>query len=659
VTRSVQLFSLLDILVYAHEVPSLPGVNWALISDMTFKDLVCTTEASRAIKEILRAVTSSNKDSVNDVSADRLSLTLHEQCFGFYSLGDKLTQEGEHLVGTDIGRACVLLRKAAGWWNHSNDVNDDSAFMRVVDLLFEYRNDGGIGGIVDVCIKVASNFGGTVKGTEGEDDDGADSGQLAQFGGRSSDVLEWEHGLYHEQDGGGGGGGGVVGGGVGVGGGFGFSTAIVAVTDARSPLDARIICYETMLKCIEKLTEYGEFQLVNRMISLMVASEDDMLHDKLYGWLLQNDQTERLIWIAGSKRLEKYLREVDINLLWRHFVVHDRHDEASQLMSSRACSGERISLDERLACFSRVSSDDLENKARREEAGLQKMILDQIKIKARDGQIDPDVVDRIEYQLLGPSEMFNDIAGPNFLWEICLSIMQCCDSRDTETIEKLWMFLVCECVPVDSDYNEVQGHLRATQQKYEVEDRGRTQPGKFDDGSWQAVLKSKLIEVGRNHYGRGSDYIVPIGLLVYELEGLRRRWKMIRGEGGGGGGGGGGQGGGAPREEPNWIIFAFLEIGVEYGTLLQEYRAVLQDRESQCAADGGERLNYLCSIVEIISRWIKSGDKESLQRAMQQGLRSQVDDFKAELEGLSGTPGCADEARELVIRLRESEKYLR
>jgi hypothetical protein len=111
-----------------------------------------------------------------------------------------------------------------------------------VDLLFKHRN---IGGIVDVCVVVASNFGGTVKGTQGEDDAGVDTAkELATFGGLASDVLEWERGLYHEDraappPAGG-------------------SDAVVVAADTMSPRDARRVCYETMFKFIAQLTSLGE-----------------------------------------------------------------------------------------------------------------------------------------------------------------------------------------------------------------------------------------------------------------------------------------------------------------------------------------------------------------------------------------------------------------
>jgi hypothetical protein len=116
VSRSVQLLSLLDLLAYAHEVPSLSPVNWSLIDKLTFKDLATTEAAARSIKEILRDLTSS-QNAVNDAHAEKLSQALHEQCYGFYSLGDKLTQEGVNLSSKDIVASGVVLRKAAKWWN--------------------------------------------------------------------------------------------------------------------------------------------------------------------------------------------------------------------------------------------------------------------------------------------------------------------------------------------------------------------------------------------------------------------------------------------------------------------------------------------------------------------------------------------------------------
>ena len=624
VTRAVHLLSLLDLLAYAHEVKSLPPVNWALISGDTFKDLCCSKTASDNVKELLRALT-----SAQDSDADKFSTALHEQCFTYYSLGDKLSQEGVNLLSKDVVQSGVVLRKAAAWWNQPQDTKEDSVFLRCVDLLFEYRRAGGIGGIVDVCVKVAANFGGSVKGTRGEEDEGGGEGVgvLSNFGGNNMDVLEWERGLYHEDGGVGGEGGGAGGG------------SMITVQQARHN------AYGKMLECVEKLVGASEHDLADLMISHMVSSEDDLLHAELYAWLLKNNQTERLIRISGSKRLEKYLLEVDVGLLWRHYVVHERKEEASQLMSGRGCSGEKVRLDERMACFSRVGGDDLENKERLEVAGLQKMILEQLKVEAKVGDVERDIVEDVEYRLLGVNEMYNDLAGPMGMWEICLSILQCCEMRDGEGIALLWKALICECLPQVSGNDLVQAHLVNLAEG--VPERGRGVEGGFDDGSWIPILKNRVVEVGRNHFGKGStDYIVPLDMLVFELEGLRRCWDEVKGEGGAGGG------------EANWVIQALLEVGVEYGRLLQVYMGVLQNRESQ-AADGAERLHYLGGIVEVVVRWVKFGDKDSLKRAMAQGLRSVVDEVKGGLEALSGVEGGEGVVEHLIFQMRSVEAILR
>ena len=121
----------------------------------------------------MRRCAATRLTSAQDSDADKFSTALHEQCFTYYSLGDKLSQEGVNLLSKDVVQSGVVLRKAAAWWNQPQDTKEDSVFLRCVDLLFEYRRAGGIGGIVDVCVKVAANFGGSVKGTRGEEDEGA------------------------------------------------------------------------------------------------------------------------------------------------------------------------------------------------------------------------------------------------------------------------------------------------------------------------------------------------------------------------------------------------------------------------------------------------------------------------------------------------------
>jgi hypothetical protein len=212
-------------------------------------------------------------------------------------------------------------------------------------------------------------------------------------------------------------------------------------------------------------------------------------------------------------------------------------------------------------------------------------------------------------------------------------------------IELLWKAIVCECLPNDASNDKVAAHL--VELKQGVPERGNGVPGLFEDGTWQAILKSKLTEVGRAYYGRGSDYIVPMPMLVFELEGLRRCWNIDREDAGH-----------APDSgQANWVIQAFLDIGVDEGTLLNVYYGVLTDRESR-AADAAERLHYLSGIVEIVVRWIRYGDKASLKVAMQQGLRSLVDSVKANCEGLGGGAN-AQTVEHLTFQIRQVEAILR
>ena len=97
----------------------------------------------------------------------------------------------------------------------------------------------------------------------------------------------------------------------------------------------------------------SQFDAADEMMSNAICSEDNLLHSVLYDNLLKTKQIERLIRIQ-SPRLEKFLNDVDKSLLWRFYVFHGRHSDACVLMSTTGLSKDRITLDERIACFTRA-----------------------------------------------------------------------------------------------------------------------------------------------------------------------------------------------------------------------------------------------------------------------------------------------------------------
>ena len=477
-----------------------------------------------------------------------------------------------------------------------------------------------IPGVVDVVIAAASNFGGTVKGSSCEEDE-------TQGAPGNGSMLEWEHGLYS--------------------GGGGEGTAE----------EARKKCYSVLLSKLHKLIDSMEFDSADELIANAINSEDDTLHEVLYSDLLKTDQVERLIRIQ-SPRLEKFLNATDKGLLWRHHIVHGRHSEACSLMSARGLSKEKISLDERIACFTRAvnsavavegaGEDHLfqlsQLKEYLEVAGVQRQVLSAISTQVREGTCEAEVEDDLNFRLLDVSEMYNDICGPYCLWELCLVILLICNMSDQDNIRLLWRAIICDELPADSENEDVLAHLLDMRTGVPV--RAGVVQGLFEDGDWIMRVKNKLISVARGLWGRGSDYTVPLDMLAFELEGLRRCWGECSEPGAGRGEGG---------DKGNWVIAAFIEIGIEWSTLVDCYCNVLSDRERK-GADRSERLHYLRAIVEILSKWCREGAAASGGGLRRGGGTLTLDNVKSQLQTLVGG---GDAVEEVFTQVREIESMLR
>ncbi|GMI13926.1 hypothetical protein TrVE_jg903 [Triparma verrucosa] len=563
VSRAVQALSLIDLLTYAHELEGVPNVDWGALSGATFKGWCVDREVHEVIKAVLTGITSYTRDvnSNSNFESDKLANALSHQCYLYFSSGDRLSYEGFKLCSSsgDAGRAGVLLRKAARFWKSPNVVcAPNSSFDRACDALFNIR---AIEGIVDVVIATAANFGGTIKGSGAEDDEGdASIDAPGQF--------DWEQGIYSNSTSGGG----------------------------SSSEEARRKCYAVMIGKLHSLMNLREDERADQLISFATYSQDEMLHEALYSDLLATGEAERLIRI-NSKRLENYLGRTDLSLLWRFYVVHNRANDACVLMTSRGLSKERIAIDERVACFSRALQFDDGNSELRERlevAGLQRQVLSSISKLVKEGTVESSVEDEIRYRLLDLSELYNDVCGPFTLWEECLSILLVANMQNAENIELLWKAIICDSLADDCENEAVLAHLLNMREG--VPSRPSSSRGTmFETGEWISTLKSKVVSVARGLYGRGGDYTVPLKLLIFELESLRRCWNAL-----------------GNTDHENWVVQVFLDIAVPAVEILDGYLATLTDRESK-GADKLEKLHYIRSICEVLPVVIRENSSPNLR----------------------------------------------
>jgi nuclear pore complex protein Nup155 len=160
-----------------------------------------------------------------------------------------------------------------------------------------------------------------------------------------------------------------------------------------------------------------------------------------------------------------------------------------------------------------------ELKDKLEVALLQKKIL--LKIGGLDETgLDSEKKQALQYKLLTVSDLFNDFAAPLGLYEICLLIMSVCKTNDSSTIQDIWKRILSSVLQkVWSTKEEVQSVLRAIHDDTLEEGSVEAIEVEFDSGEWIRPLKEKIIYLGKQLWGKGSDYTFPLLHIIPVLEG--------------------------------------------------------------------------------------------------------------------------------------------
>lgn len=715
VSRTVQSLSLLNLLSRAHRSPSLPEVEWGLLHGLTFERLVTSPAAQERVRSLLSSLVSSapNDDtsfnsSGHDAEADRTASALESQAYLYFSAGDRLTFQGFRAVRSahaspegsarriEFGnRAALLLRKAARHWKSPNLVcgrtgfqNDDdgslpaSSSSPVLKASNALMSIDHVGGVVDVCLVCASNFGGSVKGTSAENDPAESPLRMDT----TSGALPWETGLYHDGSSG--------------------SKAVSAPPSSsrtvspnvatptrqsqQSPqsivlsgvdvtaADARVSCYAILTHHLGQLHRSESEQrrgLVDVMMSVSTNSEDELFHNALYSYLLKENHVETLLRVQ-SRRLEKWLKEErkDLHLLWRYYVIHARHRTAAEVMYQRATTTAAVSIDERVECLARAVNslkaaandesrsdrqvtDDSTTEALRtaeellEVASLQKRVLSAVSDRRADVNVD-DLTNR----LLTVSDLYNDYTAPLSLYELCLSIIKSCNSNEPTAIQTLWRSVLSRDVcsrTNDARTQTVLRRLRAGTPLADAEDGD--EGGTFESGEWIPKVKGAVVIIGKDLYDGegGNNCAFPLNFIVYELEELYEAYELVSGSAKG-------QEAAHNSNPDPWPIRCFEEIGVPYSSILEAYTERLSTA-MQYGCDPSKRIRCLSSISDVLVRWVATATNRGVGRtgssldlpspfvgndgndsanqlasALSSGLSSQIDMWKGSLESLVG-----------------------
>jgi len=499
------------------------------------------------------------------------------------------------------------------------------------------------------------------------------------------------------------------------------SSALVysEVEEVASPLFARQFCCSLILHFLHLLLlgkkqqdtggtslngiahEQQTPKIAESMLSVCVASNDEYFHNMLYEFLLISDNVSTLLrlqtpflekWLAKVKRTAAV--EDGTQLLYRYYVVHHRHDLASMVMERKSSvETEHIPLENRIEFLTRAISStsaavhDInggdrslevmklsELKDKLEVALLQKKILLELGGLDETG-LDSEKKQALQYKLLTVSDLFNDFAAPLGLYEICLLIMSVCKTNDSSTIQDIWRRILSSVLhKVWSTREEVQRVLRAIHEDIVEEGSVEAIEFEFESGEWIRPLKEKVIYLGKQLWGKGSDYTFPLLHIIPVLEGLRQTFLDV-------------SDGGRTQsiislESLHWPVLSLAQAGVSYPIILDYYRMILSDKEKEGDLDGS--FHYLKCISEILTQWIKAsysarakavdvyyGDDgkiaempsitsnyaAQLAQARSTGLLNLIDNYKSSLEAVVGKR--SREATQLLKVFMDIEENLK
>ncbi|XP_076062596.1 nuclear pore complex protein Nup154 [Oratosquilla oratoria] len=202
--------------------------------------------------------------------------------------------------------------------------------------------------------------------------------------------------------------------------------------------------------------EYAE-----KIISLVVGSQDELAHTMVYQWLVDTGRTERLLAIT-SPFIEPFLSRSNgqpplHHLLWRFYERNKDYYRAAKILVHLADQiGGDITLDVRVEYLSRAlmclsaremttlssySDFMLHLEEKKDVARVQLMVLDAIQGKSNEPGA-ADAIKQLNAGLLDITTLYEKFAEPWALWECKLAIVHCASHSETHLIQSLWTNIV-------------------------------------------------------------------------------------------------------------------------------------------------------------------------------------------------------------------------
>ena len=576
-------------------------------------------------------------------------------------------------------------------------IENGSPLARAISVLMEVND---VAAVVDVCLTCARNFDVHLMTVS---NDLSASEELL-----SGSMLPWERTLYHrhlhEPN---------VDANTGV---AAANVSSSKATNDSVKRTCYALLYFHLDRLLESVAQYPQdSSLVERMLSIATSSSDKSFIRGLYEYLASSGHVDTLLRIDSST-LEAWLQEnsKDSHLLWRYYTVHNIHWMAGEVVWNRALSTtEKVSLEERVECLTRAmgsysialrelnnekallqrritsggaapndslshryvdspSRDELNRAVSQiseqiDVAKIQTRLLSTILSSSNANKVDEDQIADIRTSLVDISKIYNEFAAPLGLYDICLAILQTCKHDDSSTITKLWRSILCEeMLPCRTSSRNVHDFLANLQRDSMLEEEiivlSSTSVTKengeplmaFEDGDWITNIKERVLCLGKELHGKGTDFVFPLHFIAECLEGLNRVFNES-----------------THRKSDHWPIKVLAESGASFFAILDAYHSIFTNQNDN--SDATLKLQELFNIAEVLKLWISActsgasntnylsiSDIDSSKRQLDRysnNILSEIDNYKAELESVVGCN--ADEVGRCYALFNEIEKSLR
>ncbi|XP_069168199.1 nuclear pore complex protein Nup155 [Procambarus clarkii] len=198
-------------------------------------------------------------------------------------------------------------------------------------------------------------------------------------------------------------------------------------------------------------------QYATQMMTLIVASSDELAHVTLYQWLVDTNRTDQLLALT-SPYLETFLTRTNgqaplNHLLWRYYERNRDYFKAAKtlLVLAEQIGDTQVSvrveyLSRAIMCLSSCEMNTASNysdfmlhlEEKKEVARVQLMVLDALQSEGASA----DVVAQLNSSLLTLTVLYEKFAEPFSLWECKLAIVHCAGHSEPQLVQSIWSKLL-------------------------------------------------------------------------------------------------------------------------------------------------------------------------------------------------------------------------